>query len=69
MIQECISEEPFILGLRELMFKDKERSKPGAGRLDLLLQEPESNRRYEVEILLGRTDESHVIVKDIFVIN
>jgi len=29
--------------------------------LDLLLQDPDSNRRFEVEIQLGRTDESHII--------
>jgi len=44
-----------------LILKDKERSQPRAGRLDLLLQDAESNRRYEVEIQLGSTDESHII--------
>ena len=34
---------------------------PGAGRLDLLLQDPDTDRRYEVEIQLGATDESHII--------
>lgn len=34
---------------------------PRAGRLDLLFQDPETYRRYEVEIQLGKTDESHVI--------
>ena len=34
---------------------------PRAGRLDLLLQDRDSNRRYEVEIQLGSTDESHII--------
>jgi len=32
-----------------------------AGRLDLLLQDSESPRRYEVEIQLGKTDENHII--------
>lgn len=32
-----------------------------AGRLDILLQDPEINKRYEVEIQLGKTDESHLI--------
>ena len=41
--------------------KDKERTQPRAGRLDLLLQDPDTQRRYEVEIQLGRTDESHII--------
>lgn len=61
LIQEKIANEPGILGLGDLLLKDKERIQPGAGRLDLLLQEPESNRRYEVEIQLGKLDESHLI--------
>lgn len=38
-----------------------ERIQPRAGRLDLLLQDAESSRRYEVEIQLCSTDESHII--------
>src|SRR4029079_16893086 len=38
-----------------------ERIQPNAGRLDLLLQDPESLKRFEVEIQLGGTDESHII--------
>lgn len=34
---------------------------PKAGRLDLLLQDKESKRRYEVEVQLGATDETHII--------
>lgn len=60
-VQERIAEDPSILGLGDLILKDRERSQPRAGRLDLLLQDPESNRRYEVEIQLGRTDETHII--------
>jgi hypothetical protein len=60
-IQDKIAEDPSILGLGDLMLKDKERMQPRAGRLDLLLQDPETYRRYEVEIQLGKTDESHVI--------
>ncbi len=61
LIQQKIAEDPSILGLGELVLKDKERVQPRAGRLDLLLQDPDSNRRYEVEIQLGKTDESHII--------
>jgi len=60
-VQERISEDPSLLGLGDLILKDKERIQPRAGRLDLLLQDPESSQRYEVEIQLGKTDESHVI--------
>lgn len=60
-VQKRIAEDPAILGLGDLILKDKERIQSGAGRLDLLLQDPEENLRYEVEIQLGRTDESHII--------
>ena len=60
-VQHVIAEDPSILGLGELILKDKERIHPKAGRLDLLLQDVESKRRYEVEIQLGKVDESHII--------
>jgi predicted transport protein len=60
-VQNLIAEDPSILGLGELVLKDKERIQPRAGRLDLLLQDPETLRRYEVEVQLGATDESHII--------
>lgn len=60
-IQDKIAEDPTILGLGDLILKDKERMQPRAGRLDLLLHDPELNRRYEVEIQLGKSDESHII--------
>lgn len=60
-IQARIAEDPAILGLGELILRDKERMQPQAGRLDLLLQDPDTYRRYEVEAQLGQTDESHII--------
>lgn len=60
-VQDRIAEDPTILGLGDIVLKDKERFQPRAGRLDLLLQEADSNRRYEVEVQLGQTDESHII--------
>ena len=60
-VQERIAEDPPIVGLGDVVLKDKERIQSGAGRLDLLLQEADGNRRYEVEIQLGKTDESHII--------
>lgn len=60
-VQERIAEDPSILSLGDLVLKDKERSQPRAGRLDLLLQDAEANVRYEVEVMLGSTDESHLI--------
>lgn len=61
-IQNVIADNPEILGLGNLVLKDKERIQPHAGRLDLLLQsDDEESTRYEVEIQLGKTDESHII--------
>jgi len=59
--QNRIAEKPSILGLGDVILKDKERSQPRAGRLDLLFQDADGNRRYEVEIQLGSSDESHII--------
>lgn len=60
-VQQRIADDPAILGLGDLIMKDKERQQPSSGRLDLLLQDAESSRRYEVEVQLGKTDESHII--------
>lgn len=60
-VQKQIADDPTILGLGDLVLKDKERRQPRAGRLDLLLQEADENRRYKVEVQLGATDESHII--------
>jgi hypothetical protein len=61
-VQELIANDPKILGLGDLVLRDKERVQPRAGRLDLLLQDSETNRRYEIEIQLGATDETHIIL-------
>lgn len=60
-LQQVIAEDPNILGLGELIVKDAERIQPRAGRLDLLLADPVAGTRYEVEIQLGPTDESHIV--------
>lgn len=60
-VQTKIADDPSIIGLGDLILKDTERPQPSGGRLDLLLHDPESNRRYEVEIQLGKSDESHII--------
>src|SRR6266498_6169587 len=61
MVQEQIADDPSILGLGKLELRDKERIQAHSGRLDLLLQDPETLKRYEVELQLGATDESHII--------
>lgn len=58
-LRDRIADDPGLLGLGPLRLVDVERRQPRAGRLDLLLQH--GPRRYVVEIMLGRLDESHLV--------
>lgn len=60
-VQERLAEDPSLLGLGDVVLKDKERTQPRAGRLDLLFQAADTSRRYEVEVQLGATDEAHIV--------
>ena len=60
-VQKLIADDPSILGLGDLVLRAQERVQPRAGRLDMLLQDPDTKRRYEVELQLGATDETHII--------
>ena len=60
-VEQRIAEDPSLLGLGDVIVKDKQRIQPRAGRLDLLLQDVETSKRYEVELQLGKTDESHIM--------
>lgn len=55
-LQSRIAEDPSILGLGEVDLIERERNQGHAGHLDLLLFDGE--RRYEVELMLGKTDPS-----------
>ena len=60
-LHDRIKEDTSILGLGDLRLLDHERKHAGAGRLDLLLDDVDENRRYEVEVMLGATDPSHIV--------
>lgn len=60
-LHEVIMKDPKILGLGDLTFRSHEKRQPRAGRLDLLMEDTELQKRYEIEIQLGATDESHLI--------
>jgi hypothetical protein len=60
-IEDYIASDPKVLRLGDLELKTKQKIQPNAGRLDILLQDPENDLRYEVEIQLGKTDASHII--------
>lgn len=60
-LQDQIYENPTCLGLGELDAIAKERQQLSGGRLDILLKNPEDDTMYEVELMLGATDETHII--------
>jgi len=60
-LENEIQKDPSILGLGDLEVKDRQRGQEKAGRLDLLLEDDSGEKRYELELMLGPTDESHLI--------
>ncbi len=60
-VQSRLVDDPSLLGLGELDVRQVERRQQRAGRLDMLLSDPDGATRYEVELQLGATDESHII--------
>ena len=60
-LQDRIKEDTTILGLGELEIIGKEHRQPPGGRIDFLLHHADSDLFYEVEIMLGTLDESHII--------
>lgn len=60
-LQDQIADNPSCLGLGELEAIAKERQQSAGGRLDILLKDPEDDAMYEVEVMLGETDETHII--------
>ena len=60
-LQNQIFENAGSLGLGELEALSKEQSQSSGGRLDLLLKDPDDDSMYEVEVMLGETDEKHIV--------
>lgn len=61
-LQDCINDDPSILGLGELSVYRRERIQASGGRVDFVLADPEDDTiRYEVEVMLGTLNESHII--------
>lgn len=58
-LQDRIKDDPALLGLGELEIVSREHRQPIGGRIDFLMRGAESY--YEVEIMLGTLDESHII--------
>jgi len=60
-VQKKIEEDPPILGLGDLSLRQSEKTQQSGGRVDILLQDDDSNTRYTVELQLGKTDETHIV--------
>lgn len=62
-LQDLIAKDPSILGLGDVELVTREKKQPTGGRIDLILADRSSDEpiRYEVEIMLGSVDESHII--------
>ncbi len=59
-LHDRICENTSILKLGDLSIVERERTQYTGGRLDILLSDGDSTR-YEVEVMLGATDPSHII--------
>jgi len=60
-LQGEIARDPSLLGLGEVELLRKEKAQPSGGRIDFVMAEPGSETRYEIEVMLGETDPSHII--------
>jgi hypothetical protein len=60
-LEKFIDADPTVLGLGEVTVVERQRRQEKAGRLDLLLQDDSGEIRYEVELMLGSVDESHLV--------
>jgi hypothetical protein len=60
-LQNQIQIDPSLLGLGELEVAGREHRQPVGGRIDFLMRNVETDTYYEVEVMLGALDESHII--------
>jgi hypothetical protein len=60
-LQDRIEKDTSLLGLGDLTIIQREHKQSTGGRIDFLLHDPETETMYETEIMLGPTNESHII--------
>jgi hypothetical protein len=61
-LQDQIANNPSCLDLGDLELVSREQRHPGGGRLDILFKGSDDDAvMYEVEVMLGETDEKHII--------
>jgi hypothetical protein len=49
------------LGLGELHVVQREKAQPSGGRIDFIMSDLDNETRYEVELMLGPVNESHIV--------
>jgi len=59
-LQEYICKNPSCLGLGDIELVSKEKKQSSGGRLDILMKGVD-DELYEIEVMLGETDETHII--------
>ncbi len=60
-MQDQICDNPSILTLGDLELVTREKIQWKNGRLDILLKDEDEGKMFEVEVMLGETDEKHII--------
>jgi hypothetical protein len=59
-LQDYICQNPSCLGLGDLELVSKEKKQSSGGRLDILMKGSD-DELYEIEVMLGETNETHII--------
>lgn len=59
-LQDYICQNPACLGLGDIELVSKEKKQSSGGRLDILMKGSDEEL-YEIEVMLGETDETHII--------
>jgi len=60
-LQDQIARDTSLLGLGELEVVKKEKMQPTGGRIDFVMADADGETRYEVEVMLGAVNESHIV--------
>ena len=59
-LQDYICQNPGCLGLGDIELVSKEKKQSSGGRLDILMKGSDEEL-YEIEVMLGETDETHIV--------
>ena len=60
-LQNQLVQDTSLLGLGDLEILKREKLQPSGGRIDFSMADPQTDTRYEIEVMLGELDASHII--------